>query len=230
VAYAAGTLNSNVLDLIAWDAAYFGGKVVSAASVREMTTAPEIAGRAGDYGFGWILGTVYGRRELWHNGGIPGFSARNAYFPEDRISIAVLANSMEFDAGPIVREALAAAENLTAAERAPFDAPSPAPGEDPKITALARAQFDALRSGTLERSAFTAAMNDALTPELIERARASLADLGPAFRFTFVSRSKQGTVDTYVYKIDCTQGAARELLTVDAAGKIAGLYFRPWDG
>ncbi len=230
VAYAAGMLNSNVLDLVAWDAAFFGGNVVSEASVREMTTAPVLASGGSDgYAFGWILGTAYGRREIWHNGGIPGFAARNAYFPEGRIAIAVLANAMEFDAGPIVREALAAAAGLSQAERAPYDHPAPAPGEDPKISALARAQFDAIVNGSIDAAAYTAAMNGALTPALLAQVRAALASLGPAIGFTFVSHSKAEGFDTYVYKIDCAQGSVRETLSLDAGGAIGGLYFRPWE-
>jgi hypothetical protein len=152
------------------------------------------------------------------------------YIPEGRIEIAVLANSMEFDAAPIVREAVAAALALSPAERAVYDHPAPAPGEDARVTATARAQFEAVTSGVLDRTVYTAALNEGLTPELIEQVRASLAALGPAIAFTFVSRANDGRYETYVYKVQCTQGSVRESFSLDAEGKIAGLYFRPWDG
>jgi CubicO group peptidase (beta-lactamase class C family) len=230
VAYAAGTLNSTVLDLIAWDAAFFGNRVVSAASVREMTTAPALPdGRPDGYGFGWIISKVYGRREVWHNGGIPGFGARNSYFPDDHVAIAVLADDMSFDSGPIVREALAAALGLTAADRAPFDHPAPAPGENAAVTALARGQFDALRAGALNRALYTQQMNDAMSAQLLDQLRVLLTPLGPVGAMTFVSKNQAGDLTIYVYKIDCAQGSIRETMALDAAGKIAGLLVRPWD-
>ncbi len=230
VAYAAGTMNSNVLDLTAWDTAFFGGRVVSAASVREMTTAPILAdGRSDGYGFGWILGKVYGRNEVWHNGGIPGFAARNAYFPAERVSVVVLANDINFDATLIVREALAAAVDMSAAERAAYDHPAPAPGEDARITALARAQFEALRAGAIDKGAYTQTMIDAMTPAVIAQVQTFLAALGPQTLITFISKTPGAGVDTYVYKVDCAQGSVRETMALDGSGKIAGLFVKPWD-
>jgi CubicO group peptidase (beta-lactamase class C family) len=230
LAYAAGALNSDVVDLIAWDTAFFGGKVVSPGSVREMTTPPALPSTGADgYAFGWIVGSVYGRTEIWHNGGIPGFAARNAFFPSEHLAIVVLANKIGFDSGPVVREALAAAANISASDRAPFDAPTPAPGEDPKITALARAQFDALEAGKIDPAAYTPQVNALFTPAVVEKVRDYLKSLGPVSAFKFTGKTPVAGYDVYVYKVDCALGSVRETLSFDAAGKISGIFFGPWN-
>jgi len=230
LAYAAGALNSDVSDLVAWDTAFFGGRIVSPASVREMTTPPALPNAVADgYAFGWIVGNVYGRTEIWHNGGIPGFAARNAYFPSEHLAIVVLANKIGFDSGPVVREALAAAADISASDRAPYDEPTPAPGEDAKIRALARAQFDALEAGKIDPAAYTQQMNALMTPAVLTQVRDYLKSLGPVSAFKFTGKTRVAEYDVYIYKVDCALGSIRETLSLDAAGKIGGLYVRPWD-
>jgi D-alanyl-D-alanine carboxypeptidase len=230
VAYAAGALNSDVLDLVTWDTAFFGGKVVSPASVREMTTPPVLPSSGVDvYAFGWILGAVYGRTEVWHNGGIPGFAARNVYFPSEHLAVVVLANKIGFDSGPIVREALAAAADISASDRAAYDEPAPAPGEDPKVSALARAQLEAFASGHIDPAAYTKEVNALMTPAVVAQVRDYLKSLGPVSTFTFTGKSRTAGSDVYVYKIDCALGSIRETLSLDATGKINGIFIRPWD-
>lgn len=89
--FAAGALCSTVGDLAAWNRALAGGRVVSAASWRRMTT-PDSAARASSYGYGVVVMEVAGRRVIRHNGGIQGFRADNAYVPGDSLSVTVLTN------------------------------------------------------------------------------------------------------------------------------------------
>jgi D-alanyl-D-alanine carboxypeptidase len=95
---AAGALASNVADLIRWDGAFFGGKVVDTAAVRTMTTAPKLAAPVSKepllrgYAFGWVIGTGNGRRIVWHNGGVIGGRAMNATFPATGLEVIVMMN------------------------------------------------------------------------------------------------------------------------------------------
>ncbi len=95
---AAGALASTVGDLIRWDGAFFGGRVVSAAVVRTMTTPPKLVHPATKfpllrgYAFGWVNGIDKGHRLIWHNGGIPGASAMNVTFPDNGLEVIVLTN------------------------------------------------------------------------------------------------------------------------------------------
>lgn len=103
-AFAAGALSTNVYDLVAWDAALISGKVVSAASFKEMTTSNgfELPSLSATYGFGLILSTFNSRRFIWHDGQIGGFTAATAVFPDSGFSIVVLTNYQNADPYAIV--------------------------------------------------------------------------------------------------------------------------------
>lgn len=90
--HAAGALVSSVDDLHKWNRALHEGKVLSAASYALMTTP---AGKAVEakYGFGLFTGSVRGRPELEHGGGIFGFSTMLSYVPGADVSVVVLQNA-----------------------------------------------------------------------------------------------------------------------------------------
>lgn len=94
--YAAGALCSTVGDLARWDWLLATGKVVSPASWSVMTTPQGIA-KLDHYGFGLVRGAVGSHVMLTHGGGIHGFITANAYFPNDSLSITVLANAAPSD-------------------------------------------------------------------------------------------------------------------------------------
>ena len=81
---AAAGFSSTTADLLRWQRALYGGKVVSAASLRKMTTPFK-----GDYGLGLYVRTVDGRRIMTHGGGAPAF-ANLTWFPDREISVVVL--------------------------------------------------------------------------------------------------------------------------------------------
>jgi hypothetical protein len=51
------------------------------------------------YGFGWFITRFAGHRLVTHGGGITGFSANLYHFPDERLTIAVLANVKARDDG-----------------------------------------------------------------------------------------------------------------------------------
>ncbi|HEX3157426.1 MAG TPA: serine hydrolase domain-containing protein, partial [Gemmatimonadaceae bacterium] len=118
--FAAGSLCSTVGDLVAWQRALADGRVVSAASYRAMTT-PEGAAVARGYGYGLASDTLAGHRRVQHGGGINGFNAMLAYYPDDTLSVVVLGNTN----GPWVDRV---ADNIgRAALGAPLVSPPQAP-------------------------------------------------------------------------------------------------------
>jgi len=90
---AAGALSSTVDDLFKFLRALHRELLPSA--LREaMTSAKTTAdGQAVPYGYGISIGTVRGKPVLEHNGGIAGFTTQFTYFPEQDISVVVLANT-----------------------------------------------------------------------------------------------------------------------------------------
>lgn len=93
--HAAGGLVSTVDDLLKWNRALHGGRVLQDASYRAMVT-PVGKAADNDYGFGIATGTLRGVPQLQHGGGIFGFSSYLLYLPGEDVSVAVLYNA---DAG-----------------------------------------------------------------------------------------------------------------------------------
>lgn len=92
--YAAGSLGASVRDLLAWQRALVAGEAVSPASYERMTAPGELVGGAEvPYGYGLALGREHGLAKVSHGGGINGFRAQLAYYPEVELGIAVLINS-----------------------------------------------------------------------------------------------------------------------------------------
>ena len=94
VPHGAGALVGTVSDLATWGNALHGGKVVAPASYTAMTgTTTTADGNTAPYGFGLQRGDVRGRKQIGHGGGIFGFSTDSIYLPEEKIFVAVFANS-----------------------------------------------------------------------------------------------------------------------------------------
>jgi CubicO group peptidase (beta-lactamase class C family) len=87
IPHAAGALYSTTEDLLLWTQGLFGGKLLSPASLEKMTTPFK-----NDYALGLVVRTANGRRMVFHNGSIEGFNSSLAYFPESKLTIAVLGN------------------------------------------------------------------------------------------------------------------------------------------
>lgn len=87
VPFSGGSIYSTTGDLLKWEQGLFGGKLLSANSLKAMTTPGK-----GNYGLGVYILNEDGVTIVQHNGAIEGFSSNLIYAPEKRICIVVLAN------------------------------------------------------------------------------------------------------------------------------------------
>lgn len=87
ILYAAASLYSTTQDLCRWVDRLFEGKIISSKSLKKMTTPFKL-----DYGLGVIIQPVDGRKAIMHSGRIDGFNTMLIYFPENKLTIIVLAN------------------------------------------------------------------------------------------------------------------------------------------
>jgi CubicO group peptidase (beta-lactamase class C family) len=90
VPFSAGSLYSTTGDLLKWEQGLFGGKVLTPASLKKMTTPFKA-----NYAFGLTTPPFPGHRLYTHGGAIQGFTTSLAYFPEEKdgpVTIIVLAN------------------------------------------------------------------------------------------------------------------------------------------
>lgn len=92
--YAAGSLGASVLDLLVWQRALVAGSAVSPASYEQMAARGSLVnGDPVQYGYGLRLSEEHGLAKVSHGGGINGFRAQLAFYPEPELGIAVLINS-----------------------------------------------------------------------------------------------------------------------------------------
>jgi CubicO group peptidase (beta-lactamase class C family) len=87
VPLSAGGLYSTTEDLLRWEQGLFGGKLLSPASLKKMTTPFK-----NDYAFGLGVHAVNGHEEIAHGGGIEGFNTSLAYYPDEKLTVVVLGN------------------------------------------------------------------------------------------------------------------------------------------
>src|ERR1017187_1071351 len=87
IPFSAGSLYSTTEDLLKWEQGLFGGKLLSAASLKAMTTPFK-----SDYACGLFVETKEGRKTIQHGGGIEGFNTQLTYYPDDKLTVVVLGN------------------------------------------------------------------------------------------------------------------------------------------
>jgi len=86
IPFSAGALSSTLSDLTVW-AESFSANILSSAEDNE-----EIFSE-GEYGFGWVVTTISGKRAYTHSGSINGFNAIISLFPEENGLIIALSNA-----------------------------------------------------------------------------------------------------------------------------------------
>lgn len=125
--------------------------------------------------------------------------------------------------------------------RADADAdPSPAPTAEPalpppvlsspspEIAARARAEFEANRSGKIDRAHYTSEMNARISDTALAEASSALKALGAVKGFVQVRKITQGASTLYVFRIECEKPpVVEESIAWNAAGKVDYLQFGP---
>jgi CubicO group peptidase (beta-lactamase class C family) len=87
VPFSAGALYSTTHDLLRWEEALYGGKVLSPAALKKMTTPFKQ-----NYACGLMVQTVRGHTAYEHGGAIEGFNTDMAYYPDEKLTLIALSN------------------------------------------------------------------------------------------------------------------------------------------
>lgn len=117
-AYGDGGIVTTVDDLARWAAAFAADRLGAPGVVRTLTTPGRLAGGAPmDYAFGLQLRTYRGHAVVEHGGDMLGFTSAMAQFPEDDLTVIVLANTPEVPSVTMTRRI---------ADLLLFDGPRPA--------------------------------------------------------------------------------------------------------
>jgi CubicO group peptidase (beta-lactamase class C family) len=102
---AAGALCSTTSDLLGWQEAFNEGRVVSAESRERMITPATLSdGSETGYGYGLGIGDLDGHPVISHGGGINGFNTQRSYYPDEDLTVVVLANTEGSNPGRVARD------------------------------------------------------------------------------------------------------------------------------
>ena len=100
-----GGIYSSLDDLAKWDSALRQHTLLSEAEMKPALTpvqptdgpAKDPDGRTVSYGFGWNVDPYQGHRRMWHDGSTIGFRTTIQRFPDDALTVIVLANRADID-------------------------------------------------------------------------------------------------------------------------------------
>ncbi len=91
----AGDVISTVEDLAVWNASLLEGKLLND-DMLKAAWSPHVlsSGENTNYGYGWAISDIEGRKFINHGGAIMGFLSQAIYIPESKIYIATITNNM----------------------------------------------------------------------------------------------------------------------------------------
>jgi CubicO group peptidase (beta-lactamase class C family) len=173
--YAAGELSMSAEDLAKWDIARINRSLVPADDwAAQETTVKLNDGKDSGYGLGVFVRDSGGRRSITHGGEAVGFLSVNNVYPAERAAVVVLTNSWN----------TGGAYGRIAREIAKIILPAPAADATQIAQAnRARAVYDQLRAGRLDRAQLTENANYYFTEQAIADFQSSLAPLGEPTAF-----------------------------------------------
>ncbi len=90
--FTGGGIASTAKDIYRWYQALRDYKIISKKSLELCFTENNVAGVPTNYGFGWMVGQLRGKKVIKHDGIISGFLSFAAYVPEDDIVVVTLCN------------------------------------------------------------------------------------------------------------------------------------------
>ncbi len=219
-----GDVNASVVDLMKWDAALDGGRVVDAASWREMTTIPKAQGETATsgYGFALELDELNGRRYVYHGGAQYGFKSVNGTLPDQHFAVVLVSNSDAFYQYWLIKQIIALFYPPVPG------APAGAPGDDPAIRRAALALVAQMEAGTVARSPrFTAEFNAGLKGARAETQR--VAAVGALRSAVFGGMFYRGGKLVYPYLLTFPHSVVNYYYVLGKDGRVEGALFQRAD-
>lgn len=203
--FSAGALAMRPTDLAIWNVSQINRSLLKPASYDAMQTSIRLNdGKDSEYGLGLHVAVVNGRRELEHGGEVSGVTTENRVFPDQKAAVTVLTNS-DFGGAPG-----AIADRI---EAVLFP--------DTDQTRVARALFDQLQAGRIDRSRFTANANAYFTDQAVADFASSLGPLGAPDSFQARGKRMRGGMTSEVYSLSFPGGVrARIVLRALPDGKV----------
>jgi len=188
--YGAGELAMTARDLAKWDIAVIDQSLLKPESYREMETAVLLKnGVSSDYGLGVDVSMTAGHRTIEHSGEVAGFTAENIVYPDDSAAVIVLTNQ---DAAPASTAiAVGIGGTLFTMEDA----------NTQSRTARARAIFEGLQQGRIDRSLLTPDASAYFSSQALGDFQSTLAPLGAPTEFVQTGQHARGGMIERSYRV-----------------------------
>lgn len=212
-----GAIVSNVADLAKWNVALANGSLIKKADYVEMTTPHRIDDHFPDYGFA-IENAILpnGHHMIFHGGNTTGAATQDARFPDDDLSIIVLANNGSYSYDVAVGAIYAALVPATKPVHAP-KAPK-APTADPKLIAKAKAWLENAIAGRIDLAKLRPDARARMTPEHRAAFRA-LAARGPR-TYTLIGTDRRAPTTSYEFLLKTSTTLMAYVYATDDDGTI----------
>ena len=217
-----GSLYLSLNDMIAWDAGLRAGKPLKPESWAHVFAPVALnSGKTYPYGFGWGVDKVNAHRAQRHGGAWQGFQTYIARFPDDDLTIIVLANLAQASLEQLVHAIAAMLDpTLATPPLKPISTP------DPEMDARVRRVLADAAAGTVKledfgywRGGFSAARATALA--------ASVRQLGAAKSLTLIEARELGDDRIRVYDVQFEKQPMRLRISVAPDGKITSFGISP---
>jgi D-alanyl-D-alanine carboxypeptidase len=177
--FAAGELAMPAEDLAKWDVGIIEQRLMKPASYREFEREIVLKNGLGTrYGLGVDVLEQQGRRAIKHSGEVSGFTSHNVVFPDERGAIVVLTNEDSIDAPELIAQKLVPLLFSNAAAGKEVDE--------------ARAVFEQLQQGKIDRAKFTDNGNAYFTQQALEDFASGLQKLGKPESFVEMMTNERG--------------------------------------
>jgi D-alanyl-D-alanine carboxypeptidase len=213
---AAGNIWSTPTDLLAWDLSLLEHRLISAASLRTLTTPQRLSdGRSSGYGCGEGVNDR-GQAVTWsHGGAVSGFVAQNTVIPSTRSALVIMSNSDFSPTGGL-------RQDLLAKLLPSIDVPVVR-----GLSALDAAKkfLSELEQGKVDRSTLSPDFDAYLTPAKIAAAQRALNALGPITRVRVAGVSERGGLEVATIQFDVGTTAATGLMYRSPDGKVEEFLF-----
>jgi D-alanyl-D-alanine carboxypeptidase len=196
-------------DVAKWQLALMDGKLLSPASLKEMTTPPTMAdGSLSGYGLGLVIASRSGRPSWAHGGATSGFLTEELGVPAERMSVVLCCNSARSDTGAIMGKVMQA--------MLPTSSVTPPAVAGPPAAEVARKWIEGLIAGKPDRSMVSADFNRYFTQRRVEDNARALAALGAIKDVRTTSTGERGGTEYTSTHVDFEKGAVS-----------VGMYRRP---
>jgi len=220
-----GALYFNVLDLAKWDAALYGTKLLKQSSLDQTWTVFSLNDgkpNSANYGFGWEITSVNGHKQIDHGGAWQGFRCHILRYPDDSVSVVVLANS---DSASPQQFAHVIAGIVNPALELPILVAIE--DKQPELARRLGALLDQIAAGKDVRDQLSPKLAALFTPDIVEYVVREVKPIWPSDKMTLVSRKESDGITVSRYRIVKRNESRIVRFGLGTDGKVATIGFQP---